>query len=937
MKSYQNTLNLPKTNFPMRGNLSEKEPVTLNKWKKNNIYQQIRKKNEKKPNFIIHDGPPYANGNIHIGHAINKILKDIITKSKTLCGFNTPYTPFWDCHGLPIEHQIEKQFGKPGDQITKEKFRQMCKEYVIQQVKKQKKDFIRLGIFGDWENAQLTMQPNLESNVIKILGKIIENKYLYQGFKPVHWCIKCQSALAEAEVEYDTKKTKSIIVLFSCFQLENLKKIFSINIKILAIYISIWTTTPWSIPANRAIAVHPNFQYQLICYKKKYVIIAKKLVVNIMKKIKITKWKVCSTIYGHQLEHLQFIHPFLNNTIPIILSTHVTLDAGTGAVHIAPDHGEEDYLISRKYKIPIANIIDHAGNYINNIHDKLNYLNIFKSEKIIIELIQNNNLLLCSENLYHSYPHCWRHKTPIIYRTTKQWFIKVQNKVFKKNILNDIKKVKWIPDWGYNRMHTMIENRPDWCISRQRVWGVPITVFLHKKTNQLHPETTNIFKIISNLIKLHGIEIWWKIDKKEILGKDYQEYKKSKDILDVWFESGCINNTISSNKKNKINNLHMYLEGSDQYRGWFMSSIIISKSMKNILPFQTVLTHGFAVDHLGKKMSKSIGNVITPIEIIKKFGADVLRLWTASTNYTSDIIISDAIIKQISDYYRRIRNTSRFLLSNINDFDPYTHTIDFSKMLIIDQWILNRTKKIQEKIIILYQNYKFHKVVKKIMQFCSIELGSFYLEIIKDRQYTLQKNSIERKSCQTALYYILHALVRWITPILPFTADEIWEYIPGKHDTSIFIEEWFRIPYNILQKNAISNENWIKLYNLRIEINKIIELEKKKKNIKNSLESSIILYVKNDFYKLVTILAYELKFLFLVSKVTIQKYQDAPIKSYKNKNIQDIKILIQKYFGIKCPRCWNYYNHIYIKNVNKEICNRCNKNIYENGEKRKFI
>ncbi|QCI27111.1 isoleucine--tRNA ligase [Buchnera aphidicola] len=933
MKSYKQTLNLPKTQFPMKGNLSQKEPEILKYWDKKNIYKIIQEKKGKKK-FLIHDGPPYANGNIHIGHAMNKILKDIIIKSKTLSGFNVPYIPFWDCHGLPIEHQIEKK--NKNIIINKEKFRKKCKKYVIEQVKKQKNDFIRLGIFADWKNSQLTIDKKLEFNVLNVLKKIIKKKYLYKGLKPVHWCMKCQSALAEAEVDYQDENTNSIIVMFQAIQTENLKKIFPIFNVTSKIHIIIWTTTPWSLPANRAIAVNPNIKYQLIEYEKNYIIIAKKLVKSIMNKIQIKTWNIIQTIIGKKLENLKFIHPFLNFQIPIILSKHVNLDMGTGAVHIAPDHGEDDYLISKKYKIKLTNIIDSKGYYKNNIHNELNNKNIFQCNKNIIKIIKNNKKLLYSDIIQHSYPHCWRHKTPIIYRVTKQWFIKIDEKL-KKKIIHKIKEINWIPQWGYKKMYTMLKNRPDWCISRQRTWGIPIILFTHKKTGELHPKTIEIIKKINNMIKKSGSEIWWKIDKKNILGKNYKEYKKSKDILDVWFESGCINelNIYDKNKNNQY--INMYLEGTDQYRGWFMSSLIISMIVNQSAPYQEILTHGFAIDQTGKKMSKSIGNIITPNEIIKIFGADILRLWVASTNYSNDVIISKDTFKQITEHYRRIRNTSRFLLSNLYDFNPKIHKINFNNMILLDKWMIENIKNLQNKIIHLYEEYKFHEIIKKIIKFCSIKLGSFYLDIIKDRQYTTQKNSIARRSCQTVMYYIIHSLVRWITPILPFTAHEIWQYIPKKnHNQSIFIKNWFKLKFNYLKTEIIQKKDWNTLNNIKYEINKLIEKEKKIKKINTSLETKIIFYAKDNIYHLLIKLKKELKFMLLVSQTKIKKYKYA-LKNTHNSIIPGLKILIKKYLGIKCPRCWHYFNKIKIINQDKNICNRCNKNNHENGENRIFL
>ncbi|WP_343182615.1 isoleucine--tRNA ligase [Buchnera aphidicola] len=937
MESYKNTLNLPKTKFPMKGNLKTKEPEILKKWKQENIYHHIQNFQKNKEIFLLHDGPPYANGNIHIGHAVNKIIKDMIIKSKTLSGFNTPYIPIWDCHGLPIEHQIEKKIKHSNCEITKQDFRKKCYQYANQQIAKQKADFIRLGVFGDWENYQSTMNKLLESNVIRILGQIIKKKYLYQGLKPVHWCIKCQSALAEAEVEYIKTKDHSIIVMFKIIDINHFKKIFTLHTVHNQAYIIVWTTTPWTLPANRAVALHPEIEYNLIQLDQYSILVAKNLTSEIMKKINIPKWTIIQTKKGKTLENIQLQHPFLHFNVPIILSTHVTNKTGTGAVHIAPDYGEEDYLVSQKYHIKLTKMINDKGIYQDNIHPTINKKNIFKSNKNIIHILEKKKLLLDNDLFEHEYPHCWRHKYPIIYRTTKQWFIKINNTKIKKDAIQSIQKVKWTPKWGYQRMYDMLKERPDWCISRQRIWGIPITIFIHKKTKKMHPKTIEIIEKIAKIFEKQGSEIWWNIDKKKLLGQDHQEYKKSTDVLDVWFESGCIHNIKLYKNKFLKKNSNMYAEGIDQYRGWFMSSLIISTIINQKAPYQEILTHSFVIDNSGKKMSKSLGNTITPNEIIKIYGADILRLWVASTNYTTDIIVSSETFKQISEQYRRIRNTSRFLLSNIYDFDNRINKINFENMILLDKWIIEQTNILHEKIILLYKKYKFYKIIKKIITFCSIQLGSYYLDIVKDRQYTNKKNSIARRSGQTAMYYIIKLLLQWITPILPFTAYEIFNYVPNTNKQSIFSTTWKEIKYFYSTDEIIKSQDWEKLFLIKSEVNKIIEYQKKEKKIHNSLEMKIIFYAKNTIYKILMILKKELKFIFLVSEIKIKKYEKSPMNTDKSKNIKELKILIQKYIGVKCPRCWNYFNQVKTYNTDKNICDRCNENIHSKGENRQFV
>lgn len=940
MDDYKNTLNLPLTQFSMRGNLPQKEPKILQNWKENKLYQLIRKSNQEKKIFFLHDGPPYANGNIHIGHAINKILKDIIIKSKNMSGFDAPYIPSWDCHGLPIEQKVEEKNNIHKEKISILTFQKKCRKYAEQQVEKQKIDFIRLGVIGDWDNAHLTMNFKNEAKIIETLSEIIKKKYLYQDFKPIHWCIKCKSSLSEAEIEYFPKKSDSIIVAFKFKHPSIIKKLFNCELNHEKdIYFPIWTTTPWTLPSSKAISIHPDIQYQLIQTEKWTIILAKDLVQNILNKLKIKKWKIINSIQGKLLENLICLHPFLKNiNIPIILGEHVNYESGTGAVHTAPDHGIDDYIVSQKYHIQTSNLVNFKGNYIANVHSQLDGVNVFQAHSIIIELLKKNNLLLHCESLTHSYPHCWRHKTPIIFRATPQWFINLDKNQFRLKLLKEIKKVKWIPNWGESRIKNMIKKRPHWCISRQRNWGVPMSIFINKKTRELHPNIYNLMQKIAKKVKDEGIQAWQEINIKEFLGSEYQSYDKILDILDVWFESGNTHTSITyKNKKYDKNLADMYLEGSDQHRGWFMSSLIISTLINKKAPYSTVLTHGFVVDGKGQKMSKSIGNTISPNKIVNTLGADVLRLWVASSDYSNDISVSHEILKNSSDMYRRIRNTARFMLANITDFNPKTDLISKENMIFLDQWAIGKTKIVQEEIIHCYHNYNFHGVVKRIMYFCSIEMGSFYLDIIKDRQYTLKKNSKERRSCQTAIYYIINALVRWIAPILSFTAHEIWNYIPGIKSQYVFMEEWFDKLFDLNEDDIFNHKFWNQIIKLKHEINKFLEEKIKNKIINNSLEASIILYVSKNLLKKLEILGKEIKFIFLTSSVEIKLYNTAPLNTKKSEIIHQLKLSMYKTKGEKCPRCWHYFiaHEHHIKKRN--ICCRCILNTLGNGEKRIFI
>ncbi|BGI51345.1 MAG: isoleucine--tRNA ligase [Buchnera aphidicola (Ceratovacuna japonica)] len=932
MKNYKKTLNLPKTKFSMKANLINKEPQILKKWKKINIQKIIKKNNINKKKFILQDGPPYANGNIHIGHALNKILKDIIIKSKNLSGFNTFYTPSWDCHGLPIEQKIEEKIKKNKKKICKYDLKRKCKKYVLKQISKQKKEFIRLGIFANWKNSYITMNLKNQKNVINKLKKIINKKYIYSAYKPIHWCIKCKSSLSDAEIKYNKEKCETIFVIFEIKETKKVSEIFNIKKNKKKIYAPIWTTTPWTLPSNQAISLNSNIYYNFIETEKFNIIIAEKITKLILKEFKISKYKILEKILGKKLEFINCSHPFIKKNVPIILSNHVNLKMGTGLVHISPDHGQEDFEASKKYNIKPLNLITKNGFYKKKIHKLLNKKFILDSNKIVVKILEKHNKIICKKNIIHKYPFCWRHNYPTIFLSRPQWFINLNKNNIKKKIIKEIKKVNWYPKWGKKKMIDMLTDRPDWCISRQRYWGVPITIFIEKKTNKMHRNTTNfIKKIYKSLYKL-GNEYWDNVDKKKfLLKKERKFFFKSKDVLDVWFDSGSIDvNSVYKNLK-KNSKADLYIEGSDQYRGWFMSSIIISVITKKISPYKNIIAHGFVVDKHGKKMSKSKGNVIKPSEIIKKFGADILRLWVSSTDYSKEIVISKNVINNIIDIYRKIRNTIRFMLSNLYDFKKKSEIIKYKNLLLIDKWIIGKTKTIQKKIIHCYEKYKFHKIINIITKFCSIELGSFYLDIVKDRLYTLPRKSLERKSCQTTLYKILNSIVIWISPILPFTADEIWEFTKSKDNSCIFTQNWFNKLKYFPKNEILSLSDWKTLILIKNKVNIKIEKLIRKKIIKNSLEAYLKIYVNKNIKKKIKILKKEIKFIFIASKVKIKKNK-------KNKSIKEIKICIKKYKGIKCNRCWNFFKkNKDIKFKYKNLCNRCIKNISENGEKRFFI
>ena len=934
MTDYKNTLNLPETGFPMRGDLAKREPAMLQNWYDKELYRKIRQVKKGKKAFILHDGPPYANGKLHIGHAVNKIIKDIIIKSKGLSGYDSPYIPGWDCHGLPIEQKVEEQVGKPGVKVTPAEFRQICRDYAASQVELQKADFIRMGVLGDWQNPYRTMNYDTEANIIRALGKVIKNGHLVKGAKPVYWCTDCMSALAEAEVEYYDKSSPAIDVKFKATDNQAVANKFGINTD-LTINAVIWTTTPWTLPASRGIALNETVEYQLVQINdKECLILAAELVESVMKRADITDWTILGSCHGKDLELLRFKHPFLDFDEPIVLGEHVTVDAGTGAVHTAPGHGAEDFIVGQKYGLEVANPVGGNGCYLPGTGAGLDGLFVFKANKVVVELLKERNALLHFENIEHSYPCCWRHKTPVIYRATPQWFISMDKQGLRAQSLKEIKQVRWIPDWGQARIETMVANRPDWCISRQRTWGVPMTLFVHKETEELHPDTLELVEKVAKLVEQHGIQAWWDADIKDLLGPDADDYRKVPDTLDVWFDSGStFYSVVGVRPEFAGHEADMYLEGSDQHRGWFMSSLMLSTAIDNKAPYKQVLTHGFVVDGQGRKMSKSLGNIVTPQEVMNKLGADILRLWIASTDYSGEMSYSDEIIKRAADSYRRIRNTARFLLANLNGFDPAKDMIKPEDMVVLDRWAVSMAKEAQEQIIQAYENYDFHKVVQRIMQFCSIEMGSFYLDIIKDRQYTAKSDSVARHSCQTALYHIAQAMVRWIAPILSFTADEIWQYIPAAEKQEfVFEDEWYTKLFTLSESETLNSEYWAQILAIRSEVNKVLEQGRNDKVIGGALEAAVTLYANEDIMATLAKLENELRFVLLTSQASVKPLQAAPADAVQS-DIDGLKIEIAKAQGDKCPRCWHYTID---NDPTTHLCKRCEENINGKGEVRHF-
>lgn len=938
MTDYKPTLNLPTTEFPMRGDLAKREPAMLQRWTDDKLYQRIRQTRAGKPKFVLHDGPPYANGNIHIGHAVNKVLKDIVVKSKTMSGYDAPYVPGWDCHGLPIELNVEKKVGKAGQKVSQGEFRQHCRDYAETQIDAQRKDFIRLGILGDWFNPYKTMNFEFEANAIRALGKIINNGHLHQGYKPVHWCFDCGSALAEAEVEYEDKVSPAIDVGFPVVDEDDLfKRLHSVpdHEGHGDVMVVIWTTTPWTLPANEAVCVSPALEYAIVQVERDgqraRLVVAEGLIKDCMERFGYETYHVLGYGKGDALEGLKLLHPFYPKEVPVIVGDHVTLDAGTGCVHTAPGHGQEDYVVGLKYQLSVEHKVGANGVFAEDL-PLFGGQHVTKANENIIEHLQSLGRLLRHKSLKHSYPHCWRHKTPIIFRATPQWFISMDQKGLREKALAEIKNVQWVPEWGENRINAMIENRPDWCISRQRTWGIPIPLIIHKDTQALHPQFMALMETVAKEVEKSGIQAWFDMPLEKLLKEDAEQYLKLSDTIDVWFDSGVTHACVTAIRPELGVQADLYLEGSDQHRGWFQSSLLTGVAINDKAPYKAVLTHGFTVDGKGEKMSKSKGNVVAPQEVIDQMGADVLRLWVSSTDYRGEIAVSKEILNRTADSYRRIRNTARFLLSNLNGFSP-SLLLQPKDMLPLDRWAVDCAARYQQEIVDAYAKYEFWNVSQKVHHFCSIEMGSFYLDIIKDRQYTAKAGSKAQLSCQTALYHIVQAMARWVAPVLSFTADEIWQSIPEQSGT-VFDAEW----YTQLFRNAddaISANDWAVVLEVKEAVNKAIEEARKSLDLGGSLEAEVQLYVGESLHALLGKLGDELRFVLITSAATVSPEATAPIDAQKTE-LNGLKIVLKKSEHQKCVRCWHRLADIG-KNANHpELCGRCVENVDGSGEVRKI-
>ncbi|WP_041523979.1 isoleucine--tRNA ligase [Gilvimarinus agarilyticus] len=932
MTDYKATLNLPHTSFAMKANLAQREPEMLKAWTKDGLYQQIRAARKGRKSYILHDGPPYANGDIHIGHAVNKILKDIIVKSKTLSGFDAPYIPGWDCHGLPIEHNVEKKHGKAGAKLDVKAFRQKCREYAARQVDGQRKDFIRLGVLGDWQNPYLTMDFQFEADIIRALGKIVENGHLQRGFKPVYWSVVGGSALAEAEVEYQDKTSFSIDVKFAFADQDAAANAFEGLTGTGPLSVVIWTTTPWTLPANQAVSVNPELDYVVVEAAGERLVMAEGLYESVMARAGIEDYAVVGRAPGAALEGQNLLHPFYERQVPVILGDHVTLDAGTGCVHTAPDHGMDDFVVGRKYDIGTLNYINDNGVYRDHVPVFAGD-HVYKVDEKVIDLLKEKSALFCESKITHSFPHCWRTKTPLIFRATPQWFVSMTQNDLRGQVAKSVEGVQWVPNWGRARIDSMLESSPDWCISRQRTWGVPIALFVHQETGALHPRTAELIEQVALQVEQTGMDAWYDLDASSLLGAEAAEYDKVTDTLDVWFDSGVTHYAVLQQREGLSYPADLYLEGSDQHRGWFQSSLKTAMAMNGTAPYKTVLTHGFTVDADGRKMSKSIGNTVAPQKVIGELGADVLRLWVSATDFSSEMSVSDEILKRTADSYRRIRNTARFILSNLNGFDPATDLVAEPDLLALDRWVVGRAAQLQQELIQCYDNFQLHQVYQKLHNFCVVELGGFYLDIIKDRQYTTKADSRPRRSAQTALYYLAEAFTRWIAPVLSFTAHEMWQQLPGNPEGSVFTAEWFVLPE--CSDTRLDGEFWAQVAEVKTATNKVIEAKRGEGAIGGSLSAELTLYCDENLLSQLALLGDELRFILISSAATLAPLSSAGADAVSTE-LEGLSVLVEKSEQPKCARCWHFRADVGAVAAHPEICQRCVDNIDGAGEARHY-
>ncbi len=919
---YKETLNLPKTEFPMRANLPKREPDILKYWEDINIYDLVQKARKGKEKFILHDGPPYANGDIHMGTAMNKVLKDIVVKYKTMKGYDSPYVPGWDTHGLPIEHQIIKTKKINRHEVGDLEFRQECHNYALKFVDIQREQFMRLGVRGDWYNPYLTLAPSFEARQIQVFGEMAKRGYIYKGLKPVYWCTCCETALAEAEVEYDERKSPSIFVKFPVIEDKGLFEEGTKN------HVIIWTTTPWTLPANVAVALHPEFDYVRIKLEDDHYIMAEGLAARVMMVLDRTDWEVVGRYKGSDLSGLKYKHALLNKEGVVVTGDLVTLEQGSGCVHIAPGHGMEDYQLSLEYDLPIVAPLDDKGVFTDEA-EQFQGLSYGEGNKAVTTELKEKNLLFHLDFLSHPYPHCWRCKRPVIFRATEQWFASIEG--FREAALNAIKEVHWIPSWGEERISKMVGERHDWCISRQRVWGVPIPIFYCTQCNKelINDDT---IKAVQDLFAREGSDAWFKKTAEEILPPGIQcsdcsgsGFRKETDIMDVWFDSGSTHAAVCDAREELGWPVDLYLEGSDQYRGWFQSSLLTSVATRGRAPYRSVLTHGWVVDGEGKKMSKSVGNVIAPKEIIKNYGADILRLWVSSSDFRGDVRVSPNILQQLSEVYRKIRNTARYMLGNCQDFHRKRDQVEYDKLWEIDRWALHRLQELVETVTRAYEKYEFHQVFHAIHNFCVIDMSNFYLDVLKDRLYVFPAGDKSRRAAQTVMYKILTSLVIMTAPILTFTAEEIWKLLPEKEEgaeKSVQLASWPKVNESCLDERL--KEKWDEILEVRDEVSKALEEARRRKVISGSLGAAVDIYPAEKVYELLKEYEEQLPMIFIVSQVNLHSPTDLVMEgAYASTTIKDLKVGVSQARGGKCERCWNISETVGSYRENPEICHRC--------------
>ncbi|ULQ46818.1 isoleucine--tRNA ligase [Flagellatimonas centrodinii] len=923
---YKATLNLPETAFPMQAQLAKREPEMLARWQAEETYAAVVKAAEGAEPFWLVDGPPYANGDIHIGHAVNKVLKDIVVKAARLDGRQAALIPGWDCHGLPIELQVEKKFGKVSDTLSPAQFRAHCRAYAADQVQRQRVDFERLGILADWDHPYLTMQPGFEAEQLRVLATIAANGHVTRGFKPVHWCLDCGSSLAEAEVEYQDKTSQAIDVAFAADDATDLARRFGVAAADGAAFV-IWTTTPWTLPANQAICVNPDLDYALVALGERTLIVAAELVAAVAARVG-AEPRELARAPGRALVDALARHPFADRVVPVLAGEHVTLEAGTGLVHTAPAHGADDYAVGRAAGLTVYNPVAGNGVFIDGT-PVVAGLHVRKADAVVIEALRERGALVHLGQLHHSYPHCWRHKSPLIQRATPQWFVSMTAAGLRDGATEAIRETQWIPAWGEARIAKMIEGRPDWCISRQRFWGVPMAVFVHRETQQLHPDTPALLRRVADAVAQEGLEAWFGTTTADWGVGD--EYEKSTDTLDVWFDSGVVHQaSFTANGRTPPAQADIYLEGSDQHRGWFQSSLLTSVAMQGHAPYKSVLTHGFTVDEQGRKMSKSLGNVVAPQKVTSTLGADVLRLWVASSDYSGEIAISDNLLKRIADAYRRIRNTARYLLGALDGFDPATDAVVADELVAVDAWAISEAARLQRELQTAYREREFHRVYHGLHNYCVNDLGGLYLDLLKDRLYTTPRASRARRSAQTALFHIAEGLVRWIAPILSFTADEIWRLLPGDRSASVFAQPWHRFP-----ETPAEGLDWSRLQLARTAVKKVLEDLRAAGTVGSALSAQVTLSASPAMAAALAAPGDELRFWFMTSAAELRPAGDGVAFTLDNGDTLTVQAIASPY--AKCERCWHYREDIGRHEAHPTLCGRCVDNVDGAGEHRRFI